>query len=155
MKKLSLHLVNGDQRATLAEVSPCVKCGGTDFGIWTSARTEKQQRYCRPCRRIRAAAYSLRKAKSEGRHTRRQWLKELSQHSFCPQCKRRWEEIPPRPDHRYKYVWTKDHIIPLSQGGSDSIENIQPLCYQCNSSKCNTINWERRVYKGSEQACSR
>jgi len=122
---------------TTSTSTSCRKCGSTDFGLWTSASTGKQQRYCRSCRRQRANIYSHRKAINGGSHTHQEWLAKLALYDSCPRCKRLWREIPSRPDRRYKYVWTKDHIVPLSEGGSDNIDNIQPLCYQCNSSKCN------------------
>jgi 5-methylcytosine-specific restriction endonuclease McrA len=30
---------------------------------------------------------------------------------------------------------TVDHVIPLSKGGANRAENIQPLCFPCNNQK--------------------
>ena len=48
-------------------------------------------------------------------------------------CKRKWDQIPKAKN--LKTVITADHIIPLYENGTNYIENIQPLCYSCNSKK--------------------
>src|SRR5439155_196823 len=45
---------------------------------------------------------------------------------------------------RCAYCWqekklTIDHVIPLSRGGSNFIENIVPACQSCNSTKYNKL----------------
>lgn len=70
---------------------------------------------------------------AEGSFTTGEWLALLARHPSCPDCGRRWEEIH-RPAH-LRSVVTRDHVVPLAKGGGNSIENIRPCCYSCNSKK--------------------
>ena len=42
-------------------------------------------------------------------------------------------------------LFTKDHVIPRSKGGSDYIDNLKTACYPCNSNKGNnhTVDWSK------------
>lgn len=63
-------------------------------------------------------------------HTEQEWLDLCAKYNhYCLRCK---EQLP----------LSRDHVIPVTQGGSDAITNIQPLCKVCNSWKNNrTIDY--------------
>jgi len=67
-------------------------------------------------------AERLTEARKKGTHTEEEW-EQLKKHiGKCLMCGAKDDLV-------------KDHIIPIYQGGSDSIDNLQPLCHKCNSSK--------------------
>lgn len=64
--------------------------------------------------------------KQNGSHTESEWWVLKAQYNWtCPCCHKQEPKVK----------LTRDHIIPVSKGGSDNIENIQPLCRPCNSKK--------------------
>lgn len=61
-----------------------------------------------------------------GSFTLGEWTNLKAQYNWtCPDCLKKEPEIK----------LTIDHIVPVSKGGSNNIENIQPLCGSCNSKK--------------------
>ena len=59
----------------------------------------------------------------DGNYSEEDWKSLVaSLNECCASCKQ-------------KLPLERDHIIPISQGGSNNIDNIQPLCRQCNARK--------------------
>lgn len=91
-------------------------------------------KYCKPCASTKQKAASkmctLNKRGSDhgadGTITFEQWSAVCESFGMiCLRCKRPGTV----------FTLTPDHVVPLSLGGSNTIENIQPLCMSCNCSK--------------------
>lgn len=65
----------------------------------------------------------MRRARRLGTHSRDQWIDLRDRIGQCLGCGSKDRQL------------TKDHITPVSRGGCDCIQNIQPLCHSCNSKK--------------------
>lgn len=46
-----------------------------------------------------------------------------------------WMRFSDHGDRDAKYGWEIDHVIPSSNGGSDSLSNLQPLHWENNAAK--------------------
>jgi hypothetical protein len=67
-----------------------------------------------------------RKIGNGGSHTVKQWLALKAQYDHrCLCCGKQEPNV----------VLTEDHVVPIAKGGTDNIDNIQPLCLSCNCSK--------------------
>jgi len=65
-----------------------------------------------------------RRYKLESLHTQEQWEEKKKQYNYrCFYCGGKVERL------------TRDHVIPLTKGGTDRIENIVPACWPCNRAK--------------------
>jgi len=62
----------------------------------------------------------------KGTHTPKQWRDLISKHLVCPACHRDFDDGG---------GLTRDHIQPICEGGSNALNNLQPLCRDCNSYK--------------------
>jgi len=92
--------------------------GGNRKIEWKKENPERVNFYTRIRR------YRLRGAK--GSHTLEQWQALKLKYDYMCLCCKQTEPF---------IKLTEDHIIPISKGGSNYIDNIQPLCLSCNSRK--------------------
>jgi len=61
-----------------------------------------------------------------GKFTAKEWLAIKAKYGFkCLKCGKSENEVKLTPDH----------VVPLALGGSNTIDNIQPLCWGCNAGK--------------------
>jgi 5-methylcytosine-specific restriction endonuclease McrA len=102
------------------------RCRGCRKAIALEKRLKDPEKW-RLLRRARKHRRRAQKAGAGGSCSPAQWRSILARcKGLCQRCGSPGE-------------MTRDHIIPLSRGGSDDWTNIQPLCHGCNSIKCNAV----------------
>ena len=136
------------------------------------AKREESRRFYETNRASRLAATMRWRAKDPDRHlaTNRDWyrrngdharkVKARAQHRRITRARLRgderlhaeweWLRLLRRHGGRCAYcdaqgVMTRDHVIPVSRGGTDTIGNILPACQSCNYSKKDRllVEWRR------------
>lgn len=92
-------------------------------------RYQKTQKY-KQYRKLRDVNRRARENNAIGHLTNQEWeyLKKVYNYT-CPKCWLKETQIK----------LTVDHKVPLSKGGTHNLDNIQPLCGKCNSSKKDKI----------------
>jgi HNH endonuclease len=94
----------------------CKSCQALYYNEWSSRNPGVVRRY-KANRRVRIIG-------NGGYHTLEEWDDLCAYYGYkCLSCGR--SDVP----------MTEDHIVPVSRGGTDYIDNIQPLCKPCNSRK--------------------
>ena len=97
---------------------------------WRARNSERNRKICARWRKNNRAQVNemnrrryYREQGVPGSHTLEEWHALQKFYRFrCAKCGK-------------KRKLTRDHIKPITQGGSDNIDNIQPLCGPCNSVK--------------------
>lgn len=80
----------------------------------------------RAMRKVQNARRRALEMEAEGDYTPEEWLSLKQRYGDrCLKC----------GAHESEVKITPDHIVPLFQGGANSIDNIQPLCWSCNAAK--------------------
>lgn len=85
-----------------------------------------------------ASRYRARKMGALGSHSFAEWMARVNFHLWrCVYC-----DVPLTPK-----TLTKDHIVPLFQGGTNDANNLAPACKSCNSAKRDRLEF-RKAQRG-------
>ena len=87
----------------------------------------------------------LRKMGVIGSHTLKEWEDIKRKHEYCcAECGVSEKRLAEKWRGTNFNKLTKDHVVPISKGGNNKIENIQPLCISCNAKKKDKIKKLKR-----------
>lgn len=121
----SLQKISVDCRNKQCSVDDCARdarkrgmCNSHYTKMWRTQNPERAAVAIENSWRSRAA----RRRGGFGSHTVPEWQELLSSYAdMCAYC------LEPAE--------SRDHVVPLSRGGSDDIDNLVPACLTCNKSK--------------------
>lgn len=90
---------------------------------------------------------NLRERNAPGKYTLQEWFERIEfQNSLCFWC------FTNLLEEDGTFHGTKDHLIPISRGGSHYIENIVAACWSCNRLKGRRTATEYRAYLEQKNA---
>lgn len=90
-----------------------------------TARESARAKWGDATTKVASRSERLAAARAKATHTQAEWEELRDYFGHCVICGRSGKDV--------KLV--KDHVTPIYQGGSDGIDNLQPLCQSCNSRK--------------------
>jgi 5-methylcytosine-specific restriction endonuclease McrA len=100
----------------------CNQCGERK-SVWSFSPTSKT---CKVCRRINRHGQRAIKLGYSGVFTAIEWREVCHKHNYrCVKCLKIVDFE----------LMTIDHIVSMLHGGTNTIDNIQPMCARCNSGK--------------------
>jgi hypothetical protein len=89
---------------------------------------------------LRSRAMAMREARAIATHKPSEWhAKVRASPNFCRYCDTALNG----------FNQVKDHMIAVEVGGSDGIDNVQPICWECNMDKGKTPH-DVFVYRGQK-----